>query len=66
MWIAGAKRGVTTWINKRLKRRNAIKPVIGHMKSDGHLERNFLKGAMGDAVNALRCDVAAVTTCAKS
>ena len=28
---------------------------FGHMKSDGHLERNFLKGAMGDAVNALRC-----------
>ena len=55
VWIAGAKRGVTAWINKRLKRRNAIEPVIGHMKSDGYLDRNFLKGAMGDAVNALLC-----------
>jgi IS5 family transposase len=55
VWIAGAKRGVTAWIKKRLKRRNAIEPVIGHMKSDGHLDRNFLKGALGDAVNALLC-----------
>ena len=45
MWIAGAKRGVMAWINKRLKRRNAIEPVIG-----------LLKGAMGDAINALLCD----------
>lgn len=55
VWIAGAKRGVTAWIKKRLKRRNAIEPVIGHMKSDGRLGRNFLKGVTGDAVNALLC-----------
>ena len=55
VWIAGAKRGVTTAIKKRLKRRNAVEPVIGHMKSDGRLGRNFLKGALGDAINALLC-----------
>lgn len=55
VWIAGAKHGVTAWIRKRLKRRNAIEPVIGHMKSDGHLDRNFLKGEVGDALNALLC-----------
>jgi transposase, IS5 family len=55
VWIAGTKRGVTAWIKQRLKRRNAIEPVIGHMKSDGRLDRNFLKGEMGDAVNALLC-----------
>ncbi len=27
--------------------------VIGHMKQDGHLERNALKGADGDVINAL-------------
>jgi IS5 family transposase len=27
--------------------------VIGHMKQDGHLERNHLKGAEGDAINAI-------------
>jgi len=55
VWIAGAKRGVTVSIRKKLKRRNAIEPVIGHMKSDGRLGRNFLKGTHGDAMNALLC-----------
>lgn len=35
VWIAGAKRGVTKAIHTKLKRRNAVEPVIGHMKSDG-------------------------------
>ncbi len=35
-------------IRRELRRRNAIEPVIGHMKQDGHLERNALKGAEGD------------------
>ena len=55
VWIAGTKRGVTAAIKKKLKRRNAVEPVIGHMKSDGRLARNFLKGTDGDAMNALLC-----------
>ena len=55
VWIAGAKRGVTVAIKQKLKRRNAIEPVIGHLKEDGRLGRCFLKGAVGDAVNALLC-----------
>lgn len=55
VWIAGAKRGVTGAIHGKLKRRNAVEPVIGHMKSDGRLARNFLKGVEGDAMNALLC-----------
>jgi IS5 family transposase len=55
VWIAGAKRGVTVAIRKKLKRRNAVEPVIGHMKNDGRLGRNFLKGIAGDAMNALLC-----------
>ena len=55
IWIAGAKRGVTAAIHRKLKRRNAVEPVIGHMKSDGRLARNFLKGVDGDAINALLC-----------
>jgi transposase, IS5 family len=58
VFISGAKRGITPSINKRLKRRNAIEPVIGHMKSDGRLARNFLKGTSGDAINALLCAAA--------
>ena len=55
VWIAGTKRGVTASIKKKLKRRNAVEPVIGHMKNDGRLGRNFLKGEAGDAINALLC-----------
>ena len=36
-----------------LKRRSAIEPTIGHLKSDHRLERNFLKGIEGDKINAL-------------
>ena len=55
VWISGSKRGVTQAIERKLKRRNAIEPVIGHLKSDGRLARNFLKGIEGDAMNALLC-----------
>ncbi len=55
VWIAGMKQGVTAAIKKKLKRRNVVEPVIGHMKSDGRLSRNFLKGVHGDAMNALLC-----------
>jgi transposase, IS5 family len=55
VWIAGAKRGVSKAIGRKIKRRNAVEPVIGHLKSDGRLARNFLKGAQGDAINALLC-----------
>jgi IS5 family transposase len=55
VWISGSKRGVTKAIERKLKRRNAVEPVIGHMKSDGRLARNFLKGVEGDAMNALLC-----------
>jgi IS5 family transposase len=30
-------------------------PVIGHMKSDGLLHRNYLKGREGDAINVILC-----------
>jgi transposase, IS5 family len=57
VFISGAKRGITPAIHKRLKRRNAIEPVIGQMKADGRLARNFLKGSHG-AINALLCAAA--------
>lgn len=55
VWLSGAIRGVTKAVEKKIKRRSAVEPVIGHMKSDGRLARNFLKGAEGDAANALLC-----------
>ncbi len=52
---ARQKRGVTQAIRRELKRRNAIEPIIGHMKNDGLLGRNYLKGAEGDAINVILC-----------
>lgn len=42
-------------LRKWLKRRSAIEPVIGHMKNDGRLGRNYLLGKEGDKMNALLC-----------
>jgi IS5 family transposase len=51
VFVSGQKRGVTPTIRRERRRRAAIEPVIGHMKSDGHLGRNFLLGTEGDAAN---------------
>lgn len=49
------KRGdpITRSLRKWLKRRNAIEPKIGHLKTDNRMDRNYLKGTDGDKVNAL-------------
>jgi IS5 family transposase len=51
--LAGQKRGITPTIRCERRRRNAIEPVIGHMKSDGHLGRNFLRSTEGDSTNVI-------------
>ena len=38
---------------KRYKRRAAIEPVIGHLKHDYRMIRNYLKGTTGDAINVM-------------
>ncbi len=38
---------------KKRKRRSAVEPKIGHLKSDHRLGRCFLKGLTGDAINVL-------------
>ena len=53
VFISGQKRGVFGRIKRELRRRSAIEPVIGHMKTDGHLGRCYLKGRAGDAANAI-------------
>ena len=42
-----------TSLIKWLKRRSAIEPIFGHLKSDNRLERNLLKGKDGDHINAV-------------
>jgi transposase len=49
-------RGITSpTIRREMRRRNAIEPVIGHLKDDGLLERNHLAGPEGDAINVILC-----------
>lgn len=38
---------------KQCRRRAAIEPIIGHLKSDHRMARNYLKGTIGDRINLL-------------
>ena len=40
-------------MKRELNRRSAIEATIGHMKTDGRLDRNYLLGHAGNAINAL-------------
>ena len=40
-------------LQRLLRRRSAIEPSIGHMKSDNRLDRNQLTGKEGDRINAV-------------
>jgi IS5 family transposase len=50
--ISGTRR-LGKILKRDLRRRAAIEPELGHMKSDGLLGRNFLKGVVGDALNVI-------------
>lgn len=51
----GLRRGITRTLRAMIKRRSAIEPAIGHMKAEGKLGRHWLKGSVGDALNAVLC-----------
>ena len=38
---------------QQLKRRQAVEPVIGHLKADHRMARCWLKGSIGDAINTV-------------
>ena len=40
---------------KLLKRRQAIEPIIGHLKADHRMNRCHLKGSEGDSLHAVLC-----------
>jgi IS5 family transposase len=46
-------RKLTRTQKRRRKRRSAVEPKIGHLKSDNRMRRCFLKGLSGDAINAV-------------
>jgi IS5 family transposase len=53
VFISGQKRRVTPKIKRELRRRSAIEPVIGHLKSEHRMGRNYLWHRQGDAINAV-------------
>jgi IS5 family transposase len=53
VWISGQVRRVTAAIRREMKRRAAVEPVIGHIKAEHRMGRNYLKGRDGDRINAV-------------
>ena len=52
-------RGKAKWLTERerrlLKRRQAIEPIIGHLKADHRIDSCHLKGQTEDAIHAVLC-----------
>ena len=53
IYIPGPQKNITKSKRKKHSRRAAIEPIIGHLKTDYRLGRNFLKGIMGDNINII-------------
>jgi IS5 family transposase len=53
VYTAKQKRRVTPQIKREMRRRSAIEPVIGHLKNEHRMDRNYLAGRNGDANNAI-------------
>jgi hypothetical protein len=53
VFLSGQKRGVTPRIKRELRRRAAVEPVIGHLKAEHRMGRNYLWFRQGDAANAV-------------
>jgi transposase, IS5 family len=53
VFISGQVRRVTKAIRREMRRRAAVEPVIGHLKSRHRMGRNYLKGRAGDRANAV-------------
>ncbi len=53
VFTAGQKRRVTPAIKREMRRRAAVEPVIGHIKNEHRMDRNYLANTQGDAINAV-------------
>ncbi len=51
----GKAKRLTEKERRLLKRRQAIEPIIGHLKADHRMDRCPLKGQTGDAIHAVLC-----------
>jgi len=53
IYTSKQKRRVTPAIKREMKRRAAVEPVIGHLKEDHRMDRNYLAHRHGDLNNAV-------------
>ena len=53
VYTSGQKRRMTPAIKREMRRRAAIEPVIGHIKTEHRMGRNYLAHEQGDAINAI-------------
>ncbi|QFI69403.1 Mobile element protein [Sinorhizobium alkalisoli] len=52
VFTSGQKRRVAPAIKREMRRHSVIEPVIGHLKAEHRMGRNYLAGEHGDAINA--------------
>lgn len=55
IWCSGEKCGATPSIKKAFYRRSAVESAIGYGRIEGKLLWDWLKGTLGDALNAVLC-----------
>jgi IS5 family transposase len=53
VYTAGQTRRTTPQIKRDIRRRAAVEPVIGHLREDHRMGRNYLAHSSGDAINAV-------------
>jgi IS5 family transposase len=53
IYTSKQKRRVTPQIKREMRRRAAVEPVIGHLKEDHRMDRNYLAHREGDLNNAV-------------
>ena len=57
VYTSGQKRRMTPAIKREMSRRSAVEPVIGDIKNDHRMDRNYLAGPQGDVINAILATV---------
>lgn len=53
VYTSKQKRRVTQTIKREMRRRSAVEPVIGHLKNEHRMDRNYLAHRHGDLNNAV-------------
>jgi IS5 family transposase len=53
IYTTGQKRRMTPAIKREMRRRAAVEPLIGHIKNEHRMGRNYLAHTQGDAINAI-------------